>query len=119
MYNGGSTALQRTLSQYSQRKRDAKIESSSPTALSGIGKWTKQGEEALHQGLTDPMKGEINMQSSTSMGTSFRGSQSNPWEAFLATPAEEMEREHQEGSQQGYWMQAYKPQARGVSMSFF
>ena len=112
---GGSTALQKMLGDYSTIKRSA-VKNTQHTPLSGIGMWNKMGEESLQSGLTDAMTGNLEMETSNQLGTKFGNKMSNPWEAFLATPAEQQE---QNKSDQNSLMSAYKPQARGINMSIW
>ena len=117
MYSGGSTALQGMLGQYNQAKRNSIPQSTQPTALSGIGMWNKWGEDRLQSGLTDAMTGNMNVQQHADLGTStFGKKQSNPWEAFVATPAEQQAMEQ---GQQNSFMSGYRPQARGINMSLW
>ena len=112
---GGSTALQRMVSNYKTARRSAQL-TPQHTPLSGIGMFTKMGEDRLESGLTDVMTGNMEMQQSAKLGSSFGSRSTNPWEAFLATPAQE---EAQDESSSTSPFSAYSPHARGINMSIW
>ena len=86
------------------------------TPLSGVGMFTKMGEDRLASGLTDVMSGNMDVQEYSKLGSSFKNDSSNPWEAFLATPAQEHAQEQSDTSSP---FSAYSPQARGINMSIW
>lgn len=98
---GGQTALQRALGQYKNMQKEAKFETSAPTAMSGIGMWSDQGQERINEALADQLTGEMSVQQYANLGTNFGRSASNPWEAFISTSTEDMQSKFDSMSAQG------------------